>query len=145
MDREHVWHPYAAMPSDEPRFLVTGSEGVYLELADGRRLIDGISSWWTAILGHRHPELVRAAQAQLERLPHVMFGGLTHEPAVRLAEELLAIVPRGLGHVFFCDSGSVSVEVALKMAVQYALAGAARSAAASSPPPAAITATRSER
>ena len=123
VDRQHVWHPYAAMPSDEPRYLVTGSEGVYLELADGRRLIDGISSWWTAILGHRHPDLVRAAQTQLERLPHVMFGGLTHEPAVRLAEELLAIVPRGLGHVFFCDSGSVSVEVALKMAVQYALAG----------------------
>jgi adenosylmethionine---8-amino-7-oxononanoate aminotransferase len=118
-DRAHVWHPYATLPSAEPRYLVTGSEGVYLELADGRRLIDGISSWWTAILGHRHPELIRAAQAQLERLPHVMFGGLTHEPAVRLAEELLAIVPRGLEHVFFCDSGSVSVEVAMKLAVQY--------------------------
>jgi adenosylmethionine---8-amino-7-oxononanoate aminotransferase len=118
-DRGHVWHPYAAMPSTEPRYLVTGSEGVYLELADGRRLIDGVSSWWTAILGHRHPELIRAAQAQLERLPHVMFGGLTHEPALRLAEELLAIVPRGLEHVFFCDSGSVSVEVAMKMAIQY--------------------------
>jgi adenosylmethionine-8-amino-7-oxononanoate aminotransferase len=78
-----------------------------------------VSSWWTAILGHRHPELIRAAQTQLERLPHVMFGGLTHEPALRLAEELLAIVPRGLEHVFFCDSGSVSVEVAMKMAVQY--------------------------
>jgi adenosylmethionine-8-amino-7-oxononanoate aminotransferase len=121
-DRQHVWHPYAAMPSDEPRYLVTGAEGVYLELADGRRLIDGVSSWWTAILGHRHPELVRAAQAQIERLPHVMFGGLTHEPAVRLAEELLAIAPAGLGHVFFCDSGSVSVEVAMKMAIQYASA-----------------------
>jgi adenosylmethionine-8-amino-7-oxononanoate aminotransferase len=118
-DRQHVWHPYAAMPSDEPRYLVTGAEGVYLELADGRRLIDGVSSWWTAILGHRHPELVRAAQIQLERLPHVMFGGLTHEPATRLAERLLAIVPAGLEHVFFCDSGSVSVEVAMKMAVQW--------------------------
>jgi adenosylmethionine---8-amino-7-oxononanoate aminotransferase len=118
-DRQHVWHPYAKMPSAEPRYLVTGSEGVYLELADGRRLIDGVSSWWTAILGHRHPELIRAAQTQLERLPHVMFGGLTHEPALRLAEELLAIVPRGLEHVFFSDSGSVSVEVAMKMAVQY--------------------------
>ncbi len=107
------------MPSNEPRYLVTGAEGVYLELADGRRLIDGVSSWWTAILGHRHPELVRAAQTQLERLPHVMFGGLTHEPAVRLAQQLLAIVPSGLEHVFFCDSGSVSVEVAMKMAIQF--------------------------
>ncbi len=98
---------------------MTGAEGVYLELADGRRLIDGVSSWWTAILGHRHPELVRAAQIQLERLPHVMFGGLTHEPAAHLAERLLAIVPPGLEHVFFCDSGSVSVEVAMKMALQW--------------------------
>lgn len=118
-DRQHVWHPYAALPSSEPRYLVTGAEGVYLELADGRRLIDGVSSWWTAILGHRHPELLRAAQIQLERLPHVMFGGLTHEPALRLAERLLALVPRGLEHVFFCDSGSVSVEVAMKMALQW--------------------------
>lgn len=118
-DREHVWHPYAAMPSSEPRYLVTGAQGVYLELADGRRLIDGVSSWWTAILGHRHPELVRAAQIQLERLPHVMFGGLTHEPAAHLAERLLAVAPPGLAHVFFCDSGSVSVEVAMKMALQW--------------------------
>jgi adenosylmethionine---8-amino-7-oxononanoate aminotransferase len=121
-DRQHVWHPYAGLPSDEPRYVVTGSEGVYLELADGRRLIDGVSSWWTAILGHRHPELLRAAHAQLELLPHVMFGGLTHEPAVRLAEDLLSLVPPGLSQVFFCDSGSVSVEVAMKMAIQYATA-----------------------
>jgi adenosylmethionine---8-amino-7-oxononanoate aminotransferase len=118
-DRQHVWHPYGALPGSDPRYLVTGAEGVYLELSDGRRLIDGISSWWTAILGHRHPELVRAAQTQLERLPHVMFGGLTHEPAVRLAEELLSLAPPGLAHVFFSDSGSVSVEVAMKMAIQY--------------------------
>jgi adenosylmethionine-8-amino-7-oxononanoate aminotransferase len=118
-DRQHVWHPYAALPGSDPRYLVTGAEGVFLELSDGRRLIDGISSWWTAILGHRHPELLRAAQTQLERLPHVMFGGLTHEPAVRLAEALLGLAPPGLGNVFFCDSGSVSVEVAMKMAVQY--------------------------
>ena len=118
-DRQHVWHPYAALPGTDPRYLVTGTEGVYLELSDGRRLIDGISSWWTAILGHRHPELVRAAQTQLERLPHVMFGGLTHEPAVRLARELLRVAPEGLAHVFFSDSGSVSVEVAMKMALQY--------------------------
>lgn len=121
-DRDHVWHPYAAMPSDEPRYFVTGSEGVYLTLADGRRLIDGVSSWWAAILGHRHPALMRAAHAQLDVLPHVMFGGLTHEPAVRLAQELLELAPPGLEHVFFCDSGSVSVEVAMKMAVQYRMA-----------------------
>lgn len=121
-DRDHVWHPYAAMPSDEPRYFVAGADGVYLELADGRRLIDGVSSWWAAILGHRHPALLRAAHAQLDVLPHVMFGGLTHEPAVRLAQELLKLAPVGLEHVFFCDSGSVSVEVAMKMAVQYRVA-----------------------
>jgi adenosylmethionine---8-amino-7-oxononanoate aminotransferase len=118
-DRQHVWHPYAAVPSAEPRYVVTGAEGVRIQLADGRQLIDGMSSWWAAILGYRHPELTRAAHAQLDRLPHVMFGGLTHEPAVQLARRLLELAPPGLEHVFFCDSGSVSVEVALKMAVQY--------------------------
>lgn len=121
-DREHVWHPYAAVPSPEPRYVVASAEGVELELDDGRRLVDGMSSWWTAILGYRHPEILRAAHVQLERLPHVMFGGLTHEPAVRLAARLLDLAPSGMGHVFFCDSGSVSVEVAMKMAVQYAAA-----------------------
>ena len=118
-DREHVWHPYAAMPGTDPRYLVTGSDGVYLELSDGRRLIDGMSSWWTAILGHRHPALMRAVEDQLASLPHVMFGGLTHEPALRLTEKLLRVVPPGLDRVFFSDSGSVSVEVAMKMALQY--------------------------
>jgi adenosylmethionine---8-amino-7-oxononanoate aminotransferase len=118
-DRQHVWHPYAAVPSREPRYVVTGAEGVRIQLADGRQLIDGMSSWWAAILGYRHPELTRAAHAQLDRFPHVMFGGLTHEPAVQLARRLLKLAPPGLEHVFFCDSGSVSVEVALKMAVQY--------------------------
>lgn len=118
-DRAHVWHPYAAVPSEEPRYVVTSAEGVHIELADGRRLLDGMSSWWTAILGYRHPAILRAAHAQLERLPHVMFGGLTHEPAVKLAERLLVLAPNGLEHVFFCDSGSVSVEVALKLALQY--------------------------
>lgn len=121
-DRQHVWHPYAAVPSQEPRYVVTGAEGVRLELADGRRLIDGMSSWWAALLGYRHPELLEAAHAQLDRLPHVMFGGLTHEPAVQLARRLLQLAPPGLEHVFFCDSGSVSVEVAMKMAVQWAAA-----------------------
>jgi adenosylmethionine-8-amino-7-oxononanoate aminotransferase len=125
-DRQHVWHPYAAVPSREPRYVVTGAEGVRIQLADGRQLIDGMSSWWAAILGYRHPELLRAAHAQLDRFPHVMFGGLTHEPAVQLARRLLKLAPPGLEHVFFCDSGSVSVEVALKMAVQYWAAQGAR-------------------
>jgi len=118
-DRQHVWHPYAAVPSREPRYVVTGTEGVRIQLADGRQLIDGMASWWAAILGYRHPQLSRAAHAQLDRFPHVMFGGLTHEPAVQLARRLLKLAPPGLEHVFLCDSGSVSVEVALKMAVQY--------------------------
>jgi adenosylmethionine-8-amino-7-oxononanoate aminotransferase len=118
-DQQHVWHPYAAIPSTEPRYVVTGAQGVRIQLADGRELIDGMSSWWAAILGYRHPELMRAAHAQLDRLAHVMFGGFTHPPAVQLARRLLELAPPGLEHVFFCDSGSVSVEVALKMAVQY--------------------------
>ncbi len=121
-DREHIWHPYAALPSRKPRYLVTGAEGVYLALADGRRLVDGMSAWWAAVLGYRHPKIMQAAHAQLDRLPHVMFGGLTHEPAVRLARRLLELVPAGLDRVFFCDSGSVSVEVAMKMAFQYCMA-----------------------
>ncbi len=118
-DRQHVWHPYAAIPSEEPRFLVASAEGVRITLADGRQLIDGMSSWWSTILGYRHPALLRAAQEQLARLPHVMFGGFTHEPAVGLVQRLLRLAPPGLEHVFLCDSGSVSVEVAMKMAVQY--------------------------
>jgi adenosylmethionine-8-amino-7-oxononanoate aminotransferase len=118
-DRAYVWHPYAAMPGHEPRYLVRSARGVSLELADGRQLIDGVSSWWTAILGHAHPDVVHAAREQLERMPHVMFGGLTHVPALRLARQLLALVPAPLTRVFFCDSGSVSVEVAMKMAVQF--------------------------
>lgn len=118
-DRQHVWHPYAAVPSQEPRYVVDSAEGVRLTLADGRQLIDGMSSWWSTLLGYRHPALMRAAQEQLSRLPHVMFGGLTHAPAVHLVERLLRLAPPGLEHVFLCDSGSVSIEVALKMAVQY--------------------------
>ncbi len=98
---------------------MVSAEGVRLRLADGRELIDGMSSWWCAIHGYRHPTLDRAVREQLERMAHVMFGGLTHEPAVRLAERLVEITPLGLEHVFFADSGSVSVEVAIKMALQY--------------------------
>ncbi len=98
--------------------MVERAEGVHLTLADGRRVVDGMSSWWCACHGHRHPHIQAAVAAQLERMPHVMFGGLTHEPAVRLAERLVAMTPAGLEHVFFADSGSVAVEVAIKMALQ---------------------------
>ncbi|HTD58309.1 MAG TPA: adenosylmethionine--8-amino-7-oxononanoate transaminase [Solirubrobacteraceae bacterium] len=119
LDRRHVWHPYSALPSPLPSLPVVSAEGVRLRLADGRELIDGMSSWWCAIHGYRHPALDAALREQLERTAHVMFGGLTHEPAIRLAERLVELTPDGLEHVFFADSGSVSVEVAIKMALQY--------------------------
>jgi adenosylmethionine---8-amino-7-oxononanoate aminotransferase len=118
-DRLHVWHPYAAMPNLSPVFPVESAQGVHLRLMDGRSLIDGISSWWTCIHGYNHPRLNQAAHAQIDRLSHVMFGGLTHEPAVNLSRKLIAMTPADLQQVFFCDSGSVAVEVAMKMAVQY--------------------------
>ena len=119
LDGRHVWHPYGALPASPPSLPVVSAEGVRLRLADGRELIDGMSSWWCAIHGYRHPVLDAAVRGQLERMAHVMFGGLTHEPAVRLAECLVDMTPEGLEHVFFADSGSVSVEVAIKMALQY--------------------------
>jgi adenosylmethionine-8-amino-7-oxononanoate aminotransferase len=123
LDREHVWHPYAPMPGRVEPLLVTGAEGVHLEVAlpGGRRtrLIDGMSSWWAAIHGYRHPVLDAAVREQLGRMAHVMFGGLTHEPAIRLAERLVELSPEPLRHVFLADSGSVSVEVAIKMSLQY--------------------------
>jgi adenosylmethionine-8-amino-7-oxononanoate aminotransferase len=118
-DREHVWHPYAAMPGRMTPLVVESAAGVRLRLADGRELVDGMSSWWAAIHGYRHPVLDAAAAAQLGRMSHVMFGGLTHEPAVQLCSRLAEITPDGLEHVFLCDSGSVSVEVAVKMCLQY--------------------------
>ena len=118
-DREHVWHPYGPLPSAIEPLLVDGAEGVRIVLHDGRELIDGMASWWCAIHGYRHPALDAALEEQLARAPHVMFGGLTHEPAVRLAERLLELVPAPLDCVFFADSGSVSVEVAIKMCIQY--------------------------
>jgi adenosylmethionine-8-amino-7-oxononanoate aminotransferase len=107
------------MPATTDPYLVTSAEGVRLRLADGRELVDGMSSWWAAIHGYRHPVLDDAVREQLDRMSHVMFGGLTHEPAVRLARTLLDIAPPGLAHVFLADSGSVSVEVAIKMCLQY--------------------------
>jgi adenosylmethionine---8-amino-7-oxononanoate aminotransferase len=118
-DRHHVWHPYAAIPNLLPLFPVESAQGVRIQLMDGRSLIDGISSWWTCIHGYNHPRLNQAAHAQIEQMSHVMFGGLTHRPAIELAQKLIALTPANLQQVFFCDSGSVAVEVAMKIAVQY--------------------------
>ncbi|RPA63492.1 adenosylmethionine--8-amino-7-oxononanoate transaminase [Gordonia oryzae] len=119
IDAEHIWHPYGAFPPSTRPLVVTGASGVRLELADGRTVVDGMSSWWAAIHGYRHPVLDAAVRRQLDSMSHVMFGGLTHEPAARLAELLVELTPEPLRKVFFCDSGSVSVEVAVKMALQY--------------------------
>jgi adenosylmethionine---8-amino-7-oxononanoate aminotransferase len=119
LDRQRVWHPYGPMPGKIAPLVVESAQGVRLRLADGRELVDGMSSWWAALHGYRHPVLDAAAREQLGRMSHVMFGGLTHEPAVRLADRLAALAPDGLEHVFLCDSGSVSVEVAVKMCLQY--------------------------
>ncbi|MDQ1731052.1 MAG: adenosylmethionine---8-amino-7-oxononanoate aminotransferase [Pseudonocardiales bacterium] len=119
LDAGLLWHPYSSMPAQHQPLLVESAEGVRLRLADGRELIDGMSSWWAAIHGYRHPVLDAAVQVQLASMSHVMFGGLTHAPAIRLAERLVQITPEELRHVFFTDSGSVAVEVAAKMALQY--------------------------
>ena len=118
-DRDHLWHPYTVASGGTSVHAVDQAAGCRLKLRDGRELIDGMGSWWCAIHGYRVPELDRAAQAQLQRMAHVMFGGLTHEPAIRLGQRLVAVTPEPLQHVFLADSGSVSVEVAIKMALQY--------------------------
>ncbi|HIG89338.1 adenosylmethionine--8-amino-7-oxononanoate transaminase [Candidatus Thioglobus sp.] len=118
-DHQHIWHPYAKVPNDIPTHLVESADGVYLNLESGKRVIDGMSSWWSTIHGYNHPVLNKAIQTQLGKMSHVMFGGLTHKPAIDLAKTLIEITPENLTKVFFTDSGSVSVEVALKMALQY--------------------------
>jgi adenosylmethionine-8-amino-7-oxononanoate aminotransferase len=119
LNLEHVWLPYTQMKTASMPFPVVSAKGVRLKLADGRELIDGISSWWTACHGYCHPHILQAVAQQLETMPHVMFGGLAHEPAYRLAQRLVSLLPGDLQRVFFTESGSVSVEVALKMAVQF--------------------------
>lgn len=118
-DAEHIWHPYASLHNAPPVQLAVSAKGTKVRLADGSELVDAVSSWWCMVHGHNHPAIVEAIQKQSEKLCHVMFGGFTHEPAIELAERLAAMLPPTLNKIFFADSGSISVECAAKMAVQY--------------------------
>jgi len=119
IDKNHIWHPYSAMNSDLAIYEVESAKGVRLKLKDGRELIDGMSSWWCMIHGYNQPEMNKALEQQVKKMSHVMFGGLTHEPAIELTKKLIEITPAPLQKVFYSDSGSVAVEVAMKMAIQY--------------------------
>ena len=118
-DRKHIWHPYASLKNPPPVRLVKSASGLELTLENGAKLVDAVSSWWCTAHGHSHPAITEAIRKQSEKLSHVMFGGFTHEPAIELAQHLARIVPAGLDRVFFADSGSIAVEVAVKMAIQY--------------------------
>ncbi|MPQ77397.1 adenosylmethionine--8-amino-7-oxononanoate transaminase [Hydrogenovibrio sp. JE_KL2] len=118
-DQQHIWHPYAKMPADTPAIGVAKTQGSIITLADGTELVDGMSSWWAALHGYNHPKIQQAMHEQIDTMPHIMFGGLTHEPAIELSKRLVKLTPEGLDKVFLVDSGSVAMEVAIKMALQY--------------------------
>jgi adenosylmethionine-8-amino-7-oxononanoate aminotransferase len=118
-DQEFIWHPYTSMTKPLPAYHVKQANGVEIELSTGEKLVDGMASWWAVIHGYNHEDINSALHEQVDKVSHVMFGGLTHDPAVNLARKLINLTPETLNRVFFSDSGSVAVEVAIKMAIQY--------------------------